>query len=67
MIGDGFGFPLEHAIEIPGIQTRPLVDPASARTVNVATVRGRPHSPAVGASVRETMSWKAKIATGEIV
>ncbi len=60
--GLGFGFTPEYAIEIPGIQTRPLIDPALSRTVNVATVRGRPYSPAVGAFVRETMSWKTRIA-----
>jgi DNA-binding transcriptional LysR family regulator len=63
--GLGFGFTPEYAIEIPGIQSRPLIDPAFTRTVNVATVRGRPHSSAVGAFVRETMSWKAQIGTDE--
>ena len=59
--GLGYGFTPEYAIGVPGIQNRPLVDPAFKRTVNVATVRGRPHSPAVGAFVRETMSWKAQV------
>lgn len=58
--GLGYGFTPEFAIDVPGIQARPLVDPAFARTVNIATVRGRPHSPAVGAFVRETMSWRAR-------
>ena len=61
--GLGYGFTPEYAIGFPGIQSRPLIDPAFTRTVNVATVRGRPHSPAVGAFVRETMSWKAQLPT----
>lgn len=65
--GLGYGFTPEFAIEVPDIQARPLVDPAFARTVNVATVRGRPYSPAVGAFVRETMSWRAKGAPGRAV
>jgi DNA-binding transcriptional LysR family regulator len=34
------------------IVTRPLIDPEFVRTVSLVTVRGRPHSPAVGAFVR---------------
>ena len=58
--GLGYGFTPEFAIDVPGVESRPLVDPAFARTVNVASVRGRPHSPAVGAFVREAMSWRAR-------
>ena len=58
--GLGYGFTPEFAIDVPGIESRPLVDPAFARTVNIASVRGRPHSPAVGAFVRESISWRAR-------
>ncbi len=34
---------------------KPLVDPEIWREVSLVTVRGRPHSPAVGALVREAM------------
>jgi hypothetical protein len=34
---------------------RPMVDPEFWREVNLVTVRGRPHSPAVGALVKEAM------------
>jgi hypothetical protein len=32
-----------------------MVDPEIWREVNLVTVRGRPHSPAVGALVKESM------------
>ena len=34
---------------------RPLVEPELWREVNLVTVRGWPHSPAIGALVREAM------------
>jgi DNA-binding transcriptional LysR family regulator len=34
------------------IVTRPLIDPEFVRTVSLVTVRGRPHSAAVGAFIR---------------
>ncbi|WP_193370703.1 LysR family transcriptional regulator [Pelagibius marinus] len=57
--GLGFSFIPEFSVTVPGVKTRPLVDPEVARTVSLATVRGRPHSPAVGAFVREarTTQW----------
>jgi len=58
--GLGYGFTPEFAVDLAGIESRPLIDPAFARTVNVASVRGRPHSPAVGAFVRESMNWRAR-------
>ncbi len=53
MIMSGFGCTTipEFAITIPGLPSRPLVDPEVYRTVNLVTVRGRPHGPAVGALV----------------
>ncbi len=51
--GLGFGFFPEYCVTNPEVVVRPLVDPGYARTIYLATVRGRPHSPAVGAFVRE--------------
>ena len=36
---------------------RPLVEPSFSRTIYLATVRGRPHSPAVGAFVQEARRY----------
>jgi len=51
--GLGFSFIPEYCITIPGIVTRPLIEPEVIRTISLVTVRGRPHSPALGAFVRE--------------
>ncbi len=56
--GLGFGFMPENCISHPGVVARPLVEPEYWREVNLATVRGRPHSPALGALVREAMRVK---------
>jgi LysR family transcriptional regulator, hydrogen peroxide-inducible genes activator len=53
--GLGFGFMPEHSVNHPGVVARPMIDPEFWREVNLVTVRGRPHSPAVGAFVREAM------------
>jgi DNA-binding transcriptional LysR family regulator len=53
--GKGFGFLPEFSINHPGVVSRPVVDPELWREVNIVTVRGRQHSPAVGALVREAM------------
>ncbi len=53
--GKGFGFLPEFCINHPGVVSRPIVDPEFWREVNIVTVRGRQHSPAVGALVREAM------------
>jgi DNA-binding transcriptional LysR family regulator len=57
--GFGFGFMPQFSVTDPAVVARPLVEPDFWRTVNLCTVRGRPHSPAVGALVREAMrvSW----------
>lgn len=54
----GFGFFPECAVTLPEIVKRPLIEPEISRTINLVTVRGRPHSPAVGAFVREAMRHK---------
>lgn len=59
--GLGYGFFPECAISLDGLTVRPMVEPAIERSINLVTVRGRPHSPAVGAFVREaaTFRWQA--------
>jgi DNA-binding transcriptional LysR family regulator len=53
--GLGFGFMPEYCVNHGGVVARPLVEPEFWREVHLVTVRGRPHSPAVGAFVREAM------------
>jgi LysR family transcriptional regulator, hydrogen peroxide-inducible genes activator len=53
--GLGYGFMPESRVAHPGVVARPLIEPEFWREVKLATVRGRPHSPAVGAFVREVM------------
>ena len=61
MVAAGLGITYlpESAVTMPGIVTRPLIEPEVKRTVQLLTVRGRPHSPAVGAFVREAMGWRS--------
>lgn len=65
--GLGFGFFPESCVTDPDVVVRPLVEPSYSRTIYVATVRGRPHSPAVGAFVREARRhrWPATHALAE--
>jgi DNA-binding transcriptional LysR family regulator len=56
--GMGYGFMPRSSVDYPGVVFRPLVEPEFWRTVNLVTVRGRRHSPAVGALVREVMRTK---------
>jgi LysR family hydrogen peroxide-inducible transcriptional activator len=60
--GLGFGFIPEHSVQHPGVVARPCVEPEFWREVALVTVRGRPHSPAVGALVREAMrtQWRGR-------
>ena len=51
--GQGFGFMPASVVNHAGVVTRPLVDPEFWREVNVVTVRGRPHSPAVATLVKQ--------------
>lgn len=55
--GLGFGFFPELCVTDPGLVTRRLVDPEISRTIMLVTVRGRPHSPAVGAFVRQARAF----------
>jgi len=56
--GLGYGFMPRSTAVYPGVVYRPIVEPEFWRTVNLVTVRGRRHSPAVGALVREVMRIK---------
>lgn len=49
--GIGIGFFPEYSVTASGLAIRPLIDPDFVRTIYLLTVRGRPHSPAVGAFV----------------
>ncbi len=50
--GLGFGFFPEYCVTDPDLVVRPLIEPGYARTIYLTTVRGRPHSPAIGAFVK---------------
>jgi DNA-binding transcriptional LysR family regulator len=62
MVQAGLGIALAPhcALTLAGLAWRPLVEPEFVRQIVIATVRGRPHSPAVGAFVREAMAWRAR-------
>lgn len=49
--GLGIGFFPEFSVPAGDLVVRPLIDPEFVRTIYLLTVRGRPHSPAVGAFV----------------
>jgi len=53
MVLAGLGFTIlpQFAVTVSGLVTRPLVEPEFTRHVKLVTVRGRPHSPALGAFV----------------
>jgi DNA-binding transcriptional LysR family regulator len=55
--GLGVGFFPEFAVTDHDLVVRPMVEPSYARTIYLATVRGRPHSPAVGAFVQEARRY----------
>jgi LysR family hydrogen peroxide-inducible transcriptional activator len=65
MVAAGLGFTYipEFAVTIPGLVTRQLVDPEVVRTVCLVTLRGRPHTSAVGAFLREVRrhDWPGKV------
>lgn len=54
----GFGFFPELSVTDPGLVTRRLIDPEFVRTIMLVSVRGRPHSPAVGAFVQQARAFK---------
>lgn len=56
--GMGWGFFPEFCHFPPDVAVRPLVEPVMEREISMVTVRGRPHSPAVGAFVRSARSHR---------
>jgi len=56
--GLGFAFMPINAVKHPDVVGVPVVQPEFWRDVNLATVRGRPHSAGVGALVREAVRKK---------
>jgi DNA-binding transcriptional LysR family regulator len=56
--GMGYSFIARSSARYPGVISRPLIDPEFWRTVNLVTVRGRQHSPGIGALVRELVRAK---------
>ena len=57
LAGFGFTFIPEYAVTMPGLRVRPLIEPEISRTIQVVTVRGRPHLPAIGTFVREILAF----------
>lgn len=55
--GLGLGFFPEFSVTDPELVVRPLIEPSFSRTIYLTTVRGRPHSPAVGAFVQEARRY----------
>ncbi len=53
--GIGYAFMPELCASHASVVARPLIEPEFWREVALVTVRGRPHSPGVGALVREAM------------
>jgi LysR family transcriptional regulator, hydrogen peroxide-inducible genes activator len=64
MAGLGIAFIPEYSVVLPGLQTRPLVDPQVLREVALVTVAGRRFSPAVAAFVRAIKAYKWPAAEG---
>ena len=62
--GLGFGFFPEFSVSDPDVVIRELVEPEFKRTIYLSTMRGRPHSPAVGAFVREARAYRAANTAG---
>ncbi len=55
--GLGLGFFPEFGVTDPDLVVRPLIEPSFSRSIYLATVRGRPHSPAVGAFIQEARRY----------
>jgi len=57
LAGLGFTYIPEHSVTLNGLCVRPLVEPEISRQIQIVTVRGRPHVPAVGAFVNEALRF----------
>jgi len=70
MAGLGFTYIPQFAVALPGLVALPLIEPEVWRTVQLVTVRGRPHSPSVGAFVlaarRHGWAGKVSLASGSV-
>jgi DNA-binding transcriptional LysR family regulator len=64
--GMGFGFFPEFCVTDPALVSRDLIDPAFERMVQLVTVRGRPHAPAVGAFLQQAraFAWPGRARPG---
>ena len=58
LAGLGFGDMPELSVTMPGLLTRPLVEPEIFREVRVVTVRGRPHLPVISAFMTEATGFR---------
>jgi DNA-binding transcriptional LysR family regulator len=56
--GFGYAFMPRHLITHPGVLTIPVIEPEFWREVSLVTVRGRRHSPSVGALIQIAMRTK---------
>lgn len=61
LAGLGFTFIPQFAVTVADLIVRPLIEPEVERTVNLVTVRGRPHGKAVGAFVRTAMALRGTL------
>lgn len=53
----GFAFMPEYSVTLPELIQRPLIDPVVCRTIALASMPGRPHSPAAAAMVRAAQAF----------
>ncbi|HJN61481.1 MAG TPA: LysR family transcriptional regulator substrate-binding protein, partial [Alphaproteobacteria bacterium] len=53
----GFAFMPEYSVTLSGMLSRPLVEPEVKRTVQLAWMPGRPHSPAGQAFIRAVHAY----------
>jgi DNA-binding transcriptional LysR family regulator len=59
--GLGYAFMPQYCASHPEVVVKPLVEPEIWREVSLITVRGRPHSAAVGALVSEARRWFRRV------
>lgn len=58
--GVGVASVAESGLIADDVAVRPLIEPEIMRTVSLVSVRGRPHTPAVGAFVRHVVDWQRR-------
>jgi DNA-binding transcriptional LysR family regulator len=61
--GLGYAFLPEFTVSLPNLAVRPLIEPEVSRKVQIVTVRGRPHSPELGAFVHSARryGWRGRL------